>query len=840
MPIVDASLPISAQLKTIAEALERHHQLVLEAPPGAGKTTSVPLALMEAPWRAGRKILVLEPRRIAARAAATRMAELLGEPLGHSVGYTIRLEKKVSANTIVEVVTEGVLTRRLQQDPELADTALVIFDEFHERNIHSDLGLALCLQARELFRDENNPLKLLVMSATLDGAAVSELLDAPVIRSEGRSYPVDIHYGHTSPQAANLTRVLVTTIIDALTQNRGNLLVFLPGQREIRDCAARLSPQLSETIALCSLHGGIPLYDQQQAIAPVDGTRFERKIVLTTDIAETSLTIAGVNVVIDSGLARKPKFDPRTGMTRLQTVRISRASSEQRAGRAGRLAAGVCYRLWSREQHAQLLPHTAPEIAQADLAPLALQLLHWGVADPQELRWLDPPAAPAYQQALQLLRNLGAVHGEPHKPVLTVHGEKMAVLPTEPRLAHMLLIAAEQGLLPLAAQLAALLTERDPMHSIDIQHSVQALHGEVHCANQHRPWLKRVEQQARQYRQQVITASDTSTIPDSWQISYLLASAFPDRIAKKRANSRHQYLLSNGRSARLPETDALAGEEWLAIVELGGQTGQREDTIYRATALAPDLFDTHLQHLMQERDYCDWQDGRLVAQRQTCIGQIVVTRHPLLQLSDQQYQQAVLAYVRQRGLTTLPWTPELRQWQSRVALVRKQRPEHTPAWPDVSDQHLLQTMDDWLAPFVSDIRKQADINQLPLRTILENLLPWPLTQQLNELAPERIQVPSGSNLRIDYVASPPVLEVKLQEMFGCKHTPTVVDGRVTLLVHLLSPARRPLQITQDLEGFWNTSYQDVKKEMKGRYPKHPWPDNPWEAQATRFTKKRTR
>lgn len=542
--------------------------------------------------------------------------------------------------------------------------------------------------------------------------------------------------------------------------------------------------------------------------------------------------------MIDSGLARKPRFDPRTGMTRLNTVRISRASSEQRAGRAGRLAAGVCYRLWSGEQHAQLLAHTAPEIVQADLAPLALQILHWGVTDPSELRWLDPPAAPAFQQALQLLRELGALTGADDKPVLSRHGEKMAALPTEPRLAHMLIIATELGLLPLASTLAALLTERNPQHNIDIQHSMQILQGETVCDSRLRPWIKRIQQQARQYQQLVATNRHARQIDQDQQLSFLIASAYPDRIAQKRANSRHQYMLSNGRCARLPESDALAGEEWLAIAELGGKTGQREDNIYRAASLAPSLFDSHLQHLLQNRDYFDWLNDRLVAEKQTCIGQIVLNRRPLAQLSSAQYQQAVVDYVRKQGLATLPWTPALRQWQARVTLVRAQLPAHTPTWPDVSDQHLLHTIEDWLSPFVGNIRKQADLKQLPLRTILESLLPWPLPQQLDELAPERIQVPSGSNLCIDYATSPPVLEVKLQEMFGCKHTPTVVDGRVKLLVHLLSPARRPLQITQDLEGFWNSSYDEVKKEMKGRYPKHPWPDNPWEAQATRFTKKR--
>jgi len=840
----DPTLPISEHLIAIYNTLANHNELVLQAPPGAGKTTSVPLALMDAPWRQGRKIIMLEPRRVAARAAASRMAALLGETVGESVGYTVRLDKKVSSRTIIEVVTEGVLTRRLQQDPELSDTALVIFDEFHERSIHSDLSIALCLQARELFREATNPLKLLLMSATLDGNTLSDWLNAPLIRSEGRSYPVDIRYGQSQPLGRNheLIAQVSETILRAYTEHTGHILAFLPGQREINQCLQQVKPQLDASTLILALHGGIPLDEQQAAIAPLDNRHaYRRKIVLATDIAETSLTIDGVSIVIDSGLARKPRFDPRTGLTRLNTQRISAASSEQRAGRAGRQTAGTCYRLWSQQQQAELQAHTTPEIKQADLAPLALQLLQWGVSDPLELNWLDVPPNAPYQQAIDLLRRLNALDGEQNRLKLTPHGESMARLPTEPRLAHMLLSATTKSLLAKASELAALLSERIPLADTDMEQICQLLHS-YSCPPQYRHWQQRILKQAQDFRKQLTDKREThvaeSDIAEETSTGFLLACAFPDRIAKKRPNSRHQYQLANGRSACLRETDSLAGSEWLAVAELGGKTGQSEDYIHRATPLSPALLNGPLNHLIKTRDVVYWENDRLLAEQQHVIGDIVYKQAPLSTFNREQQLQAVLDHIHTQGLAILPWTPELRQWQARVNLLHQHLPESEPNWPNLNDEQLLKTLKSWLEPWLHSVTKPQDIKALPLKTILEGLLPWPLPQQLDTLAPLRIEVPSGSKLAVDYTQRPPILEVKLQEMFGCKQTPTVAKGKVPLVVHLLSPARRPLQITQDLEGFWNSSYHDVKKEMKGRYPKHPWPDNPWEAQATRHTKKR--
>jgi len=838
--IADPNLPIASILDELYRTLNNHNRVVLEAPPGAGKTTTVPLALLNAPWRGSKKILMLEPRRVAARAAAERMARLLGETVGERVGYSIRLEQKRSANTVIEVVTEGILTRRLQQDPELADTAIVIFDEFHERNIHSDLGLALCLQGQELFRDQHNPLKLLVMSATLNGEAVSTLMGkAPIIRSEGRTYPVQIHYGSTAKTGADITPAIVETVEQALQKHSGNVLVFLPGQKEIRTCAQRLNASLDTNIAILPLHGGIPPAEQQKALAPLsEHSQHSRKVVLATDIAETSLTIEGVNTVVDSGLARKPQFDPRTGMTRLHTVRLSKASSIQRAGRAGRLAAGNCYRLWSEDQQAALLPHTPPEIIHSDLSALALQLLQWGISDPEELQWLDAPAAPAYRQAIDLLRQLGAVSVDNTIPRLTKHGERLAGLPLQPRLAHMLVIADTQGLLKTASQLAALLSERLPQNGpgADIEYSLQVLQGTIHCPAQQRAWLRRVQQQAQHYLRAFSRTASTAKLNNAQVPGFLLACAYPDRIAQKRENSRHCYLLSNGRSARLNERDPLAGCDYLAIADLGGTNGQSDDRIFSACSLDPALFDQALQHLLKQRELVEWQNDKLLAEEHCCVGKLILSRRPLQTLSSEQRIQAVLNLLSTEGLGLLSWSNDILQWRARVQLLREQFPSHSPPWPDLSDEHLQCTMDSWLAPFLENVKKRADLKQLKLHSILETLLTWPQPQRLNELAPTRISVPSGSQLSIDYRAYPPVLEVKLQEMFGCKDTPTVANGQVKLLVHLLSPARRPLQITQDLEGFWNSSYEDVKKEMKGRYPKHPWPDNPWEHQATRYTK----
>lgn len=830
-------LPISALLPDIVANLTERNELVVQAAPGAGKTTLVPLAFLNAPWLQQKRLIMLQPRRVAAKTAAARMAQLLNEPVGETVGYTIRLEQMVSSRTRIEVVTEGILTRRLQQDPALEQVALVIFDEFHERSIHSDLGLALCLQSRELFRDGCDPLKLLVMSATLDAEPVAGLLGgAPLLTSSGQSFPVSLHYSPKRPERQQLIASLTETTLSALHQHSGDCLVFLPGQREIHQLAARLTPRLPAEVTLMPLYGNLSLAQQQAVLAPAS-TDGKRKLVLATDIAETSLTIDGVKIVIDSGLARKPQFDPRTGMTRLNTIAVSQASSIQRAGRAGRLSEGVCYRLWNETQQHQLNSHSVAEILQADLTPLALQLLQWGVNDPSQLRWLDTPAKPAFQQALSLLLQFGAIdHLGASR--LTPHGERMADLAMHPRLAHMLLVAKRESLTQLGATLAAILGDRTPQtgDGADLEPFIGQLSSDRRSAQTEQAWRNRCLQQAAQFMTQIgaAAASPPLSVPPH-DLGFLIASAFPDRIAKRRHNSRTSYQLANGRAASLAETDTLAGTDWLAVAEVGGFAQQREDRIFLAARLDPSLFDDALAQRKRSEYIVAWQDGRLIAEERVFLGAILLSQIPLPKIGAAQKSAATVAFVRDQGLSVLPWTDSARQLRTRVSLVRRFcSPE---AWPDFSDSHLMASLDTWLAPYLGQVDTLSDLKKLDLTAILSAQLVWPQPNQLDELAPERLTVPSGSAVNIDYTREPPALEVKLQEMFGCQQTPTVVNGKVALSIHLLSPARRPLQITQDISGFWLTGYPAIKKEMKGRYPKHPWPDDPLAAPPTRHTKK---
>ncbi|MBY4677492.1 ATP-dependent helicase HrpB [Marinobacterium arenosum] len=847
-------LPIDSILPDLQTALSRRHETVLEAPPGAGKTTRVPLALLDAPWLAGQKILMLEPRRLAARAAAERMAQTLGEKVGETVGYRVRLDTRVGPATRIEVVTEGILTRMLQADPSLDGVGLLIFDEFHERSLDADLGLALALQGRELFRDEQ-PLKLLVMSATLDGQAIAALLgDAPVVRSEGRAYPVDIQYG-TPWQPGEWIEPLVCRCIEqALAEQSGSLLVFLPGQREIRRVQQQLGEQLAgrDGLLIAPLYGDLSLAEQRRAIEPAPAG--QRKIVLATNIAETSLTIEGVRVVIDSGLSRQAVFDPNTGMTRLQTRRVSQAASVQRAGRAGRMEPGVCYRLWSEGQQQQLAGFTSAEMLQADLAPLALQLLRWGVEDPAELSWLDLPPKAAYQQALELLQRLGAVsRSEAGHYQLTGHGEQISQLPVHPRLAHLIRIGQQVDQTKLACDIAALLSERDPLgqQRSDLELRLAWLRGELPCERNQRGQLQRLRQQSQRFHQlcgQLPPLADTVNKADLNKISYpqamglLIASAYPDRIAQQRSERSPAYRLSNGRAGQLGEQDPLVSSRWLAVAQLSSRDGQRQDRIQLAAELDPALFNGPLAELVSERQRVEWdeQQQRLVAERQRRVGELVLASEPLPKPSAEARQQALLELVGKRGLGLLPWNDELQMLRARVNFLRRLdlARNDSSQWPDWSDDGLLGSLETWLAPCLDRVSHINHFAALDLRAMLLAQLPWPLPQQLDQLAPERLQVPSGSRVRIDYREDPPVLAVKLQEMFGCSTTPTVANG-VALKLQLLSPARRPLQVTQDLVSFWANGYPQVQKDMKGRYPKHPWPDDPLTAPATAATKKRS-
>ena len=824
------SLPIDEVLPALRLALAERHEAVLEAPPGAGKTTRVPLALLNEPWLAGQKILMLEPRRLAARAAAERLASELGEKVGETVGYRIRLDSKVGPDTRIEVVTEGILTRRLQHDPALEGVGLLIFDEFHERSLDADLALALSLNGRELFRDEQ-PLKILLMSATLEGERLASILDdAPILRSEGRMYPVSMRWGRPFVPGEFIEPRVVQTVLDAINDESGSLLVFLPGQAEIRRVNQQLADALGSRsdILLCPLHGELDLAAQRAAIEPAP--KGQRKVVLATNIAETSLTIDGVRVVIDAGLARVPRFDPGSGMTRLDTQRISRASATQRAGRAGRLEPGVCYRLWSEDQHAQMAAYGSAEILQADLAGLALQLARWGVT-PEQLIWLDMPPSASYAQARQLLERLGALHGAK----LTPHGEAMAELPAHPRIAHLLLRGQDLGLAAMACDVAALLGERDILRGVgaDVHSRLALLSGESRAARGGQGGVQRAKQLARQYRG-YLRGKATQPVADPdhprW-LGALLALAYPDRVAQQRKPGGAEYRLANGRAALFSEVDGLMKQPWLVIADLGSRQGQREERIYLAAEFEPALLEGVLSEQVSVVDQLDWdeREGVLRAERQRKVGELVLSREPLTGLDEAARTQALINLVRRKGLELLPWTPELRQWQARVGLLRQLdlQVQGDSEWPDVSDTALLGSLEDWLAPYLGRVSRLSHFASLDLSSIVHNLLKWPLPQRLEELAPHHIKVPSGSSVRLDYSEHPPILAVRLQELFGLADTPRIAGGRQVVKLHLLSPARRPVQVTQDLANFWRSTYAEVKKDLKGRYPKLFHKLDPW-------------
>lgn len=708
----------------------------------------------------------------------------------------------------------------------------------------ADLALALSLNGRALLRD-GPPLKILLMSATLEGERLSALLDdAPVISSRGRMYPVEIRWGRPLQVGEWVEPKVVQTVLQALSDEPGSLLVFLPGQAEIR----RVHEQLAEALAgrteimLCPLHGELDLAAQRAAIEPAPAGR--RKVVLATNIAETSLTIDGVRVVIDAGLERVPRFDPASGMTRLDTQRIARASATQRAGRAGRLEPGVCYRLWSEAQHEQLAAYATAEILQADLAGLALQLARWGV-QPGELAWLDAPPAAAFAQARDLLERLGALDA---RGALTTHGQAMAMLPTHPRIAHLLLRGQALGLAPQACDLAALLGERDILRGAgaDLHSRMALLSGADKASRGSAGGVQRVRQVARQLRGYLAGAgAPRAEVADPehprW-LGCLLALAYPDRIARQRRAGGAEYRLANGRAALFSETDGLMKHEWLVIADLGSRQGQREERIYLAADLAVELFAGPLAEQVRSLDVLDWdeREGVLRAERQRKVGELLLDSMPLSNLDADARGQALLALVRRKGIELLAWTPELRQWQARLALLRRldlTASAHSD-WPDVSNAALLARLDDWLLPYLGKVSRLSHFANLDLPAMLASLLPWPLPQRLDELAPKSLEVPSGSRIRIDYEHDTPVLAVRLQELFGLAMTPRIAAGRQQLLLHLLSPGHKPVQVTQDLASFWANTYLEVKKDLKGRYPKHYWPDNPLIAEPTARAKPR--
>ncbi|MGE0007185.1 MAG: ATP-dependent helicase HrpB [Parvibaculaceae bacterium] len=815
-----SDLPITPILPRLAGALAEHTNVVLVAEPGAGKTTRVPLALIEETWLEGRKIVMLEPRRLAARAAASRMAQSLGQAVGQTVGYAVRLDRKISAATRIEVVTEGILTRRLQADPALGDVGLLIFDEFHERSLDGDLGLALALDAQAGLRED---LRILVMSATLDEARLARHLgDAPVISAPGRSFPVETRYGER-PERTTLARDMARAIRNSLDEARGGILAFLPGEAEIRrsEEALRASP-LPADVAVMPLHGAMTPADQDAVIRPAAGGR--RKIVLATTIAETSLTIDGIDVVIDSGLKRSPRFDPATGMTALATVRVSQASADQRRGRAGRQGPGLCLRLWPEQEMRALKAHDEPEILIADLAPLALELANWGVGDRNALRFLDPPPEAAFVQARALLGELDALDG---KGAITGMGKLMAKLPLHPRLAHMIARAKDLGAGALAADLAALLSERDLLGrdaGADIADRLAALRrGTVN-----KPLRDRIRAGAQQIRGLAgIGREDRGGILPG----VLVAFAWPDRIAQARGG-HGRFRLAGGGGGVLPEHDALAREEFLAVATTDGASGDQR--IFLAAALSRADIETHFAGHIEEADIVRW-DGRaqiVAASRQRRLGALVLEDRGLATPDPEAIARAMTKGVADMGIAALPWSAAAQTLRARLRFLRRIFPDE--GWPDLSDNALAESLDDWLKPYLAGMTRRSHLDRLDLAAIISALVPPELKRRLDRLAPRHAAIPSGADIAIDYENDgDPVLRARLQEMFGLEETPRIADGRAALRIELLSPARRPLAVTQDLRSFWVNAYPQVRAEMRGRYPKHQWPEDPLSAPAVR-------
>jgi ATP-dependent helicase HrpB len=822
--------PIDPILPDLVQALERGNVAVLQAPPGAGKTTRVPLALLEASFLQNGSIIMLEPRRLAAVNAARYMAGILGEEVGRRVGYTIRFDRKVSKETRIEVVTEGILARRLQNDPLLEGVAAVIFDEFHERNLVSDLSLALCRDVQLGLRED---LRVVVMSATLDAAPVARLLGgAPLISSPGRQFPVDIRYLAAEP-STRLVDTALTAVLAAVREDTGDILVFLPGAREIRTLERLLKERLGGELLVAVLYGDLPFAAQELAILPAP----RRKVVLATNIAETSLTIEGVRVVIDTGFSRQLRYDPATGLNRLKTLRISAASAEQRAGRAGRVAPGVCYRLWSGHTQATLLPFTPPEIRVSDLAPLALDLALWGVSDPAALSFLEPPPPAHLSEGRALLTELGALD---QRGAITPLGKKMALLPMHPRLAAMLLAGGAAGAGALACTLAALLSERDIMPrgqgsltESDLLDRVEALRERLD------PQVSRNIERVASYFRRALGISDGGTAPvaDAASVGRLLLKAYPDRVARERSPGSGRYLMANGSGARLSQRSNLRGHDFIVAVDVEGGSGEAEIHMASAVSLEAIREGCAAAITRGKRVFWDEREGRVVAREEERLGAVLLSERVAAPAKDELVGALLQGIASGPGLEGLNWSGEARQFQNRVVFLSRELPEEE--LPDLSDAVLQETMQQWLGPYLDGVRTLAQLQRVDLLAPLKALLTWKQLKLVDEGAPTHLTVPSGSRVQVTYTAEGvPYLSVKLQEMFGLAETPRLAFGRVPVLIHLLSPARRPIQVTSDLRSFWDGAYQEVRKELKGRYPKHPWPDDPWEAQATRHVKKR--
>lgn len=837
------TLPIHHVIPRIISTLNVSNRLVLQAPPGAGKTTAVPIALLNEAWLQGRQIIMLEPRRLAARNAAARMAELLDERVGETVGYQIRADRCVGKKSKIIVVTEGILTRMLQGDPALEKTALLIFDEFHERNLHGDLALALSLQSQELLRGD---LKILVMSATLNTEAISDLLGkAPVITSEGRSFPVEnIYLGSKTPHPSplQLSTVIAKMATDLIRSERGSILIFLPGVKEIRNVESKLLETLkNENVAITPLYGDMSRQAQDEAIRPAKEGK--RKIVLATNIAETSLTIEGIAVVIDSGLQRVSTFDSGSGMNRLHTLPISHDAATQRSGRAGRLSPGKCYRLW--HEHRQLPRHSLPEVLTSDLTPMMLELANWGVDDVAELHWLDLPAPSALHHARELLRELGALQGT----TITEHGKAMLELGTHPRLAHMLLKSSALGLSESACLIAALLSEKDiftgsARHTADLSQRVTALQEHHSASHIDQGGCKRVLATASLFSKKLKTAG-SSQKSTAEMLGVLLGFAYPDRIAKCRDVKNSRYILSGAKGAKLNMDDELFGEPYLVIADL--DVAQTDARIYSALSISRAQIQEYFSVLITNERVTRWNDDteRVEAREVTKLGAIVLDEKPVQNIDSSDVSAALLAAVREKGLGALSWSKEALGLRQRVNFLNYSK-ENIPKaativdeLPDFSDRWLLEHIERWLLPHLEGVKSFKACYRLNTYPMLLSMLSWKQQQHIDALAPPKIKVPSGSNIFLNYEnPSSPVLSVRLQELFGMFETPLLVNGTITMTVELLSPAYRPMQLTKDMKSFWENTYEDVKKELRGKYKRHYWPDDPLTAQATSKTKKR--
>ncbi|MGH6713783.1 MAG: ATP-dependent helicase HrpB [Bradyrhizobium sp.] len=818
----DTPLPIDAVLDELARTLTGNNAAVLVAPPGAGKTTRVPLALLDAPWLKGKKIIMLEPRRIAARASAERMARTLGERAGETVGYRVRFGSKISRATRIEVVTEGIFSRQILDDPELNGVAAVLFDEFHERSLDADLGLALARDAQTGLRED---LRILVMSATLDGARVGKLLgDAPVVASEGRAFPVETRYlGRKSD--APLERQMADAIAAALRADPGSVLAFLPGAAEIRRTQNFLGERVHDaSVEIVPLFGALDAAVQDRAIQPAP--KGQRKVVLATSIAETSLTIEGVRIVVDSGMARVPRYEPDIGLTRLETVRASRAAVDQRRGRAGRTEPGVCYRLWDEPQTASLAAYTQPEILSADLSSLVLDLAQWGVRDPATLAFLDPPPAPALKEANSLLGELGALDGDGR---ITAEGKSLRALALPPRLARMIVDSHRAGAGEEAADIAAILTERGlGGDSVDLDHRLDQFRRD------RSPRAASARSLAQRWASQVAAEAPTSQADGELSTGVMLAFAFPDRVARNRGNG--SFVLANGRGAAVEQTSALARAPYIAVAELTGTAAQGR--ILLAAPIAQEEIELRFADQIENAEEISFDRGAMAlrARRKRSLHAITLSEAPMALSPSAETAKIFAAGLIAAGLDKLPWSKSCKQWRDRVMFLRKAEGD---SWPDLSDDALAATSETWLEPALYDKTSLKDLSPGDLSDALMALLPWELRARLEREAPTHFEAPTGTQLAIDYEAEQgPTIAVRLQELFGLNTHPSIAKGAVPLVLELLSPAQRPVQVTRDLPGFWRGSYAAVRSDLRGRYPRHPWPEDPANAVPTRRVKPR--